>query len=98
MPGEENAEILENIGGTWQVASVRGDLLPDGCEATEGYPVLTLNENGKKVNGFVFSSKDLHKHWSDIDEFEGQGYRRVKTPVELEGGKALEVNIYVLAD
>ncbi len=97
MPGEENAEILENIGGTWQVASVKGDLIPD-CEATEGYPVMTLNELGKKINGFVFSSQDLAKHWSDIDEFEGDGYQRIKTRVELEGGKTLEVNVYVLAD
>lgn len=98
MPGEENAEILENIGGTWQVASVKGDLMPDGCEATEDYPVMTLNEKGKKINGFVFSSKDLAKHWSEIDEFEGSGYKRIKTRVDLEGGKTLEVNVYVLAD
>ena len=98
MPGEENADILENIGGTWQIASVKGDLMPEGCDATEGYPVMTLNENGKKISGFVFSSKDLAKHWAELDEFEGVGYKRIKTRVELEGGKTLEVNTYVPAD
>jgi len=38
QPGHTNAHLLEQIGGTWQAASVVGMLRPEGWGAQQGYP------------------------------------------------------------
>ena len=95
-PGRPNEHILKNIGGTWQQGSVRGVLHNEGWGATMGYPALILDENGERVQGYVFSSDKLSAHWAGLDEFEGEAYERVLTTVELQDKTTLEAFIYVL--
>lgn len=95
-PGHKNSCLLEKIGGTWQPASVKGILYEEGHPETEGYPALVLNDCGKKISGFLFSSDKLNKYWQELDEFEGHGYERVITVAELEKGNQIETYVYTL--
>jgi gamma-glutamylcyclotransferase (GGCT)/AIG2-like uncharacterized protein YtfP len=96
QPGHTNAHLLEQVGGTWQAASVVGMLRPEGWGAPQGYPALTLDERGTQVRGFVFSSEKLAQHWQRLDEFEGADYERVLTTASVDGDGTIEAYVYVL--
>lgn len=95
-PGHSNAHLLEQIGGSWQAASVVGTLRPEGWGADQGYPALTLDEGGMRVSGFVFSSEQLAQHWPRLDEFEGDDYERVLTTATVDDGGPITAYVYVL--
>jgi gamma-glutamylcyclotransferase (GGCT)/AIG2-like uncharacterized protein YtfP len=95
-PGRPNEHVLAGIPGTWEPATVRGELLPQGWGAAVGFPAIVLGEDGPEVAGFVFSSDELDAHWERLDEFEGAGYERVLTVAGLDSGGAVEAHIYVL--
>lgn len=96
-PGRPNEHVLSGVPGTWEPASVRGKLLPQGWGAAMGYPGIVLDPLGAKVRGLIFSSKELTAHWFRLDEFEGEGYERVVTPAELADGTVVKACIYVLS-
>ena len=89
-PDRENAHILENIGGAWQKASVRGVVHTLDWGPDQGLPALVLDQTAPKVSGFVFSTEKLAQHWPMLDEFEGFQYERVRVMVELESGETIE--------
>jgi gamma-glutamylcyclotransferase (GGCT)/AIG2-like uncharacterized protein YtfP len=93
-PGRSNAHILADVPGTWEPATVRGQLLPEGWGAALGFPALVIDDQGPEVSGLLFTSAVLAEHWDRLDEFEGEGYDRVLTTVTLEGG---EVQAYLYA-
>lgn len=95
-PGRPNEHILKNIGGTFQKASVRGKLYPEGWGAAMGYPALVPDETAEKVEGYVFSSDNLAAHWTSLDEFEGEAYKRMLIRVELEDTTYVEAYLYAL--
>jgi len=95
-PGRPNEHIMRNIGGTWEEASVIGILHQEGWGAAMGYPGITLDKEGDKVEGFLFSSDKISEHWSELDEFEGEAYERVLTTVELQNGTVVDAYIYTL--
>lgn len=97
-PGQPNEHVLSCMQGSWQKASVIGTLLHKGWGAATGYPGIILDPHGSKVDGLVFSSIELPKNWQRLDDFEGDGYQRVLTPVELEGGMQLTAYIYQLSE
>ncbi len=93
-PGEPNHHLLSSIGGTWQKASVRGEHRETGYSTDMHYPGVILDLNGNEIEGYLFTSKHLSKHWDVLDRFEGSNYRRVKTDVTLEDGNVVESYIY----
>ena len=95
-PGRPNEHMLTKIGGTWEEGTVRGTLHPEGWGATMGYPAIVLNEEGPKVEGFVFSSDKLSDFWEELDVFEGEAYERVLTMVELNSNRRIKAYIYIL--
>lgn len=95
-PGRPNEHILSDIGGTWETGSVKGILKDKGWGAEMGFPGIELDESGKDIEGFVFTSKNLAKHWAIIDEFEGEAYLRVLSKVKLKNGHTIDANIYTL--
>ncbi len=95
-PGRPNEHILRNIGGSWEKASVTGILHHEGWGAAMGYPAITLNKDGDKVEGFLFSSDKIAEHWPELDAFEGEAYERVLTTVELKNKIIVEAFIYIL--
>ena len=96
-PGRPNEHVLENIGGIWEQATIRGHLKQLGWGAGLGYPVIVLDQAGDEVEGFLFRSENLDRHWAELDAFEGAEYQRVSTTVRNADG-AVEAYVYVLAE
>lgn len=96
-PGRANHGQLDGLSGSWSRGTVRGTLVQEGWGAELGFPGLVLDPDGGAVGVEVFSSSDLSAHWTRLDAFEGQGYRRVSVTVETADGP-LKAWIYVLAD
>jgi gamma-glutamylcyclotransferase (GGCT)/AIG2-like uncharacterized protein YtfP len=95
-PGRPNEHVLETIGGSWEIASVRGILRSKGWGAKLGFPGIDLVENGEEIEGFLFTSETLSNHWATLDEFEGDAYERVVTKVSLKDGSEVDAYIYML--
>ncbi|ELC6751345.1 gamma-glutamylcyclotransferase, partial [Salmonella enterica] len=51
---------------------------------------------GKIIQGFLFTSEDLHNHWHTLDEFEGAEYERVPVEVTTSSGETVQSYIYML--
>ena len=94
--GRPNEHILADIGNSWEAANVRGVLRDQGWGAEMGFPGIVLDESGKEIEGFVFTSENLAKHWASLDEFEGEAYLRVIAKVKLKNGNIIDANIYKL--
>lgn len=95
-PGASNHGLLEKLAGTWQEGTVHGVLYPSGFGPTAGYPVIDLEQTGRPVKGFLFSSVELADHWPELDAYEGVGYRRVKATVTVADGSEQEAYLYAL--
>lgn len=97
-PGRPNAHVLADVPGTWQPATVRGRLFAEGWGAAIGYPGIIPDESGDEVPGLLFTSEELPRHWSRLDEFEGEGYERVLVQAGLEDGTQMDAYVYALRD
>lgn len=95
-PGEENHWVVRNIPGTWAEGSVRGWSYTLGFGPAEGYPGFTADAAGPPVAVSVLTTgaDTLAKHWRDIDDFEGPGYRRIEVDVDLDDGQQRRAWIY----
>ena len=95
-PGRMNHHQISTLRGRWQRGIVKGELFASGWGAALGFPGLILNPLGSPVDVDVLESVDLPQHWARLDEFEGDGYRRVVTTVTTDQGERCAW-IYVLA-
>ena len=95
QPERENAHILNEIGGTWQAATVQGIYYPRGWGAAADFPGIVLDPHGDSVPGFLFNSDNLVNHWSSLDEFE-DGYDRVTVIAVTDEGREVTAWIYQL--
>ncbi len=95
-PGRPNAHVLEDIGGSWQPATVNGRLRSAGWGAEQGFPGIDLDDKCDPVAGYIFSSAALADHWNFLDAFEGAEYERTTTVAALEDGSRVEVFVYRL--
>lgn len=96
-PGRPNEHVLRDVPGTWEPATVKGKLIPEGWGAAEGFPGIVIDPSGDEVQGFVFTSEHLAENWSTLDEFEGEGYERRLTTANLKDGSTVDVFIYQLS-
>jgi len=62
---------------------VRRKLRQESWGAEMGYPGIDLDENGEEIEGFLFISENLSKHWRVLDDFKGESYERVITQARL---------------
>ena len=60
-------------------------------------PGLVLDPQGAEIEVDLFESAELPKHWARLDEFEGEGYKRVVATVNTDRGET-RAWIYVLAE
>ena len=95
-PGEPHEQVLAEVPGHWQPATITGELFPQGWGAAAGFPGVVLDEHGPEVHGLLFSSEELGEHWERLDGFEGEGYERVLTVARLASGEGLTAHVYVL--
>ena len=95
-PGRPNHDVLKDIPGSWEPASLKGKLLDKGWGATLGYPGIIPSDEGEEVQGFLFASEYLSEHWSMLDEYEGTGYKRITVQVKAESGEKIEAYVYAL--
>lgn len=97
-PGGPNEHILQKVGGTFEEGFVRGKLYEEGWGANMGFPGIRLDDPIDTIEGYLFVSEHLEKHWAELDAFEGDAYRRVETTVILNKNKEeVEAFIYELA-
>jgi len=93
-PGESNEDQLKGLSGTWIPATVTGTVFLQVDGPARGYPAVVLDEDGGTVEGLIFSSGALARHWPRLDAFEGSAYRRVLTSARIRDGSMAEVYIY----
>jgi gamma-glutamylcyclotransferase (GGCT)/AIG2-like uncharacterized protein YtfP len=96
-PGRSNAHVLADVPGHWEPASVKGTLRQQGWGAAIGYPGIVLDDAASDVRGFLFTSDLLEEHWSRLDDFEGDGYRRVLTRARRNDGTVVDAYVYELS-
>ena len=96
QPGGPNEHVLAEIGGDWEPAVVKGNLLEEGWGASMGYPGLVIDERGNDVHGHVFASSNLSAKWTYLDQLEGEEYERTVASVTLLRGEQVQAHIYVL--
>jgi gamma-glutamylcyclotransferase (GGCT)/AIG2-like uncharacterized protein YtfP len=97
-PNAPNHSVVEHIKGNWQQGIVRGNLEKKGWGADLGYYGFrhTGNEEQKEIKVFVLFSDELIANWQMLDDFEGNGYRRILAKYELENGQTGAGNIYAI--
>jgi len=95
-PGRANHNVIEDIPGTWEAATLRGKLLDEGWGSKFGCPGIVPSDEGQEVEGYVLTSSHLSEHWAMLDEYEGIGYQRVPVLVEVEHGDKIEACVYAL--
>ncbi|GJM38669.1 MAG: gamma-glutamylcyclotransferase [Acidimicrobiales bacterium] len=96
MPGEDNHWVVRPIRGEWGAGTVAGWTYPIGFGPAEGYPGFTADPAAPPVPIAVLTCDAgvLDKHWREIDDFEGSGYRRLEVDVTLETGTVVRAWIY----
>ena len=95
MPNCPNGHVLEEIGGKFIPATVKGKLIDAGWSASMGYPGIRLDAGEDTIHGFLFYSANLINYWEYLDEFEGAEFER--TPVLVERYDELEVDTFIYA-
>jgi gamma-glutamylcyclotransferase (GGCT)/AIG2-like uncharacterized protein YtfP len=93
-PGEVNHSQIAGISGRWSDGFVHGELLQAGWGADHGYPALAWRPDGPRVPAKLFVAPDLDRHWRRLDEFEGDGYRRILVSFEADGDIVAVANLY----
>jgi len=96
MPNCPNAYMLENIIGKFTPATVRGYLKDAGWSASMGYPGIHLDEDGDLIHGYLFTSSNLINHWDNLDDFEGEEFKRTEVIVKKYDEFEVDTYIYVL--
>ena len=90
-PGSEAYYYLARIHGIWSDAYCYGNWVKD---TNIGYPVISPDDNGEKIKGKLFFSKQLKNILRQIDTYEGGEYKRSITNVYLKDGSSVKSYIY----
>ncbi|MFY7910510.1 MAG: gamma-glutamylcyclotransferase family protein [Emticicia sp.] len=99
-PNKPNHRVVEHIRGTWFEGIVKGKLESKGWGAALGYngfKPATIEEQ-QLIKAYILFSNELVANWQMLDEFEGNGYKRIFAKFELENGDVGIGNIYALND
>jgi gamma-glutamylcyclotransferase (GGCT)/AIG2-like uncharacterized protein YtfP len=99
-PNRPNHSKIEHINGKWIKGVVKGKLVKEGWGAELGYYGFKHSsvDEQENIEAFVLFSDELINNWTYLDEFEGDGYRRILAKFELENGEVGVGNIYAIND
>ena len=97
-PNAPNHSVIEHIKGNWDKGLVRGSLEQKGWGADLGYYAFkhTSYEEEQEIKVFVLLSDELVANWQLLDDFEGNGYKRILAKYELKNGHIGVGNIYAI--
>ena len=90
-PGGEAHYYLGRMHGIWSDAYCYGNWI---AHTDIGYPIISLNDNGEKIKGKLFFSKQLKNIICEIDKYEGSKYKRSVTTVYLDNGSSVKSYVY----
>ena len=93
-PGQVNHWVVSRIAGEWRTGTVQGWTFEITWGPAEGYDGFVPDDEGSDVAVHLLESEALPRHWREIDDFEGPGYRRVPIEVRLDDGSTVEASIY----
>ncbi|HEX5872101.1 MAG TPA: gamma-glutamylcyclotransferase [Longimicrobium sp.] len=96
-PGQPNHHVVAPLGGEWTDGVIEGELLQVGWGATLGYPAFRPVSGGAAVAVKVLTASALASAWPELDDFEGDGYRRILVPV-FHAGRADGRRLYTIAN
>jgi gamma-glutamylcyclotransferase (GGCT)/AIG2-like uncharacterized protein YtfP len=99
-PNRPNHSKIEHINGKWIKGVVKGKLVKEGWGAEMGYYGFKHSsiDEQENIEAFMLFSDELVNNWKYLDEFEGDGYRRILAKFELENGEIGVGNIYAIND
>ncbi len=96
-PGYANEHVMNNIGGEWREATIKGTWYEEGWGyENHGLRGMVVEAKGEIISGFIFSSNNLNDHWKNLDAFEGDDYERVETRAVTTDGAVENVFVYAL--
>jgi gamma-glutamylcyclotransferase (GGCT)/AIG2-like uncharacterized protein YtfP len=99
-PNKPNHSKIEHINGRWSKGIIKGKLVEEGWGAELGYfgfKHSSIDEQ-ENIEAYILFSDELINNWTYLDEFEGNGYRRMLAKFELENGEFGVGNIYAIND
>lgn len=92
-PGKPNHTVLSGLEGSWQDCLAKGRITE-----RRGLPLFYWEPLGADcVEGRLFVSPDLPRHWARLDHFEGKGYKRRIVFVKTNDGSQA-ANAYLGTD
>ena len=99
-PNRPNHSKIEHINGKWIKGVVKGKLVKEGWGAALGYLGFKHSsiEEQANIEAYILFSDELVDNWTYLDEFEGDGYRRILAKFELDNGEVGVGNIYAIND
>ncbi|KAA6439695.1 gamma-glutamylcyclotransferase [Dyadobacter flavalbus] len=89
-PGKPNHSKVEHIKGEWKSAVIKGGRLESKGWGSkmgyDGFVPVPDPEQKMDIAAQILFSDELTKHWESLDQFEGEGYRRILARYELADG------------
>lgn len=58
------------------------------------FPMVTLDEVSS-IKGELYRVPDTNDFWESLDDFEGDDYRRIIIPVQMDGSGIIKAHMYV---
>lgn len=99
-PNRPNHSKIEHIKGKWLKGIVKGKLANEGWGAELGYFGFKHSniDEQENIEAYILFSDELVDNWSYLDEFEGDGYKRILAKYKLDNGEVGIGNIYAIND
>jgi gamma-glutamylcyclotransferase (GGCT)/AIG2-like uncharacterized protein YtfP len=79
-PGGSNAFLLAGLIGEWYRCHIRGHM-----GRYRGFKSFKYDPQGPEHSAWLFESAELPRVLPELDEFEGEEYRRIIIPVHVLG-------------
>jgi len=95
-PNEKNNFLLSAINGTWRTAFTFGFIKKINLGPKEIYDALILDNNGNRIEGYLFYSYALKNIWKKLDTFERENYKRQQTDININNKEKVKAFVYLL--
>jgi gamma-glutamylcyclotransferase (GGCT)/AIG2-like uncharacterized protein YtfP len=88
VPGGRYHYLLADLPGTWEECVIKGRM-----GEYWGFKAFQYDPEGPEHPAWLFTSPALPEKFPELDEFEGEPYRRSIIPVQA-GGRTVMAHIY----